>query len=107
MFTSFKLWFCLLWQNWRSTSPSRSIQVNFCILAGAVAYAEEALSILALARRRHPFELHLIDVDQVPDLLPKYGMRVPVVVVNGRERFHGKINRVLLERLLAAESAQG
>jgi glutaredoxin len=49
----------------------------------------------------------LIDVDRAEELKQAHGTRVPVVVVNGRERFHGRVNRALLERLLAAETAQG
>jgi len=51
-------------------------------------------------RGRFGFELEAIDADGNPDLVRLYGERVPVVVVNGRERFWGRINRVLLERFL-------
>jgi len=60
----------------------------------------EAYSLLEEMRGRFGFELEAIDADGNPDLVRLYGERVPVVVVNGRERFWGRINRVLLERLL-------
>lgn len=106
MFGSFGTRIRAIWQNWRGTPPGRHIRVDFYTRDGCC-LCDEALKLLASARRRYPFELHLIDVDQAASLQQAYGSRVPVIVVNGRERFHGRVNRVLLERLLAAESAQG
>mgnify|MGYP002626166057 CR=1 FL=1 len=45
-----------------------------------------------------PFES--IDVDADPALRERYNECVPVVHIDGRERFRGKINEVLLRRLL-------
>ncbi|QDU56290.1 glutaredoxin family protein [Aeoliella mucimassa] len=42
----------------------------------------------------------LIDIDQRPELLSKYTNCVPVVVIDGKVRFRGRIDRRLLERLL-------
>jgi glutaredoxin len=61
---------------------------------------------LTRARRRYGFALRVIDVDGDPELRRRHGERVPVVVVNGRERFWGRFNPVLLERLLAAGAAR-
>lgn len=41
-----------------------------------------------------------VDVDGDPALVEKYNTCVPVVVIDGRERFRGRINEVLLRRLL-------
>lgn len=41
-----------------------------------------------------------LDVDASPELLEKYDTCVPVVVIDGKERFRGKVNEVLLKRLL-------
>lgn len=38
-----------------------------------------------------PFELTTMDVDSAPSLLAQYGDRVPVVLINGRETFVGKM----------------
>lgn len=45
----------------------------------------------------------LIDIDARSDLLADYNHCVPVVVVDGKVRFRGKIDRVLLERLLVGK----
>jgi hypothetical protein len=39
------------------------------------------------------------DVDDDPELASQYGESVPVVTVNGKIRFRGRVNPVLLERL--------
>jgi hypothetical protein len=64
---------------------------------------EEAWSQLETARQRHGFTLTAVDVDAGPDLVSQYGDCVPVVLVDGKVRFRGRINPVLLDRLLRAE----
>src|SRR5262245_49592679 len=54
------------------------------------------------AKGRFSFDVTAVDVDGDPELVRRYGECVPVVVVNGKVRFRGRINRVLLERLLRA-----
>jgi hypothetical protein len=56
-------------------------------------------------RRAGPyaFRLEVIDVDGDPALRDRYGDWVPVVAVNGKVRFRGAVNPVLLDRLLRAE----
>jgi glutaredoxin len=95
-----------LWRHWRGGSPKTSPQVEFYTREGCC-LCDDALELLKVAQRRYPFQLQIIDVDQSPDLQAKYGSKVPVVLVNGRERFHGRINPVLLNRLLSAEVDQG
>jgi len=63
---------------------------------------EQAWAQLEEARRAHGFALSQVDVDAEPELARQYGECVPVVVVNGRVRFRGVINPVLLRRLLHA-----
>lgn len=41
-----------------------------------------------------------IDVDGQPDLVADYGNCVPVIFIDGRERFRGRVDEVLLRRLL-------
>jgi hypothetical protein len=67
---------------------------------------EEAWRQLEVARRRYGFTLTAANVDADPDLLALYGDCVPVVLVNGQVRFRGRINPMLLTRLLRAEAAK-
>ena len=61
---------------------------------------DDAWAILEKAQQRHGFTLETIDVDASPELTARYGDCVPVVLVNGKVRFRGKINEVLLRRIL-------
>jgi glutaredoxin len=54
------------------------------------------------ARQSYGFALSQVDVDGEPELARQYGDCVPVVTVNGRVRFRGALNPVLLRRLLRA-----
>jgi hypothetical protein len=63
---------------------------------------EQAWVQLEEARRRYQFTLRQEDVDNNSQLQREYGECVPVVVVNGRVRFRGVINPVLLKRLFQA-----
>jgi glutaredoxin len=59
---------------------------------------EEAIALLA----RHGLTPTLIDIDADPALLARYTACVPVVEIDGRERFRGRVNEALLRRILAA-----
>jgi glutaredoxin len=67
---------------------------------------EDVWALLERAQRRHHFLLESVDVDSDADLRARFGDQVPVVTVNGKVRFRGGVNEVLLERLLAAEAAK-
>jgi len=49
---------------------------------------------------RHGLTVETVDIDRDPQLVERYGQCVPVVFVDGRERFRGRIDPVLLRRLL-------
>jgi glutaredoxin len=59
---------------------------------------EEALALL----QRYGIEPQLVDIDADPQLCQRYNVCVPVVVIDGRERFRGRVDERLLRRLLAA-----
>jgi glutaredoxin len=46
------------------------------------------------------FDVEEVDIDADPELREKYDQCVPVVFIGGRERFRGRIDPVLLRRLL-------
>jgi glutaredoxin len=64
---------------------------------------EEAHSLLEVMRARFNFKLEIVDVDNSAELVQLYGDRVPVLMIGGKDRLWGKINPVLLDRLLRAE----
>ena len=64
---------------------------------------EDAEDLLQRAQQRYGFWLDRLDVDADPTLAARFGEQVPVIEVNGKVRFWGKVNPVLLERLFRAE----
>ena len=61
---------------------------------------DEARAEVEAVRMRHPFDLTEVDVSLDPVLHARYGERIPVLVVAGREAFEFHVNGDELERLL-------
>lgn len=57
---------------------------------------EDAEAVLERARATVAFELRTVDVDTDPELARRYGVRVPVVAVDGVERFEYEVPPALL-----------
>jgi glutaredoxin len=60
---------------------------------------DDAIALL----RRHGHEPRLVDIDADPKLRERYNLCVPVVEIDGKERFRGRINEVLLTRIVSAK----
>lgn len=58
---------------------------------------DDALALL----RRHGLSPSLVDIDADPELRERFTSCVPVVEIDGQVRFRGRVNEVLLCRLLA------
>ncbi len=54
---------------------------------------------------RNMLSFEVVDIDADPALRERYNECVPVVVIDGRERFRGRIDELLLRRLLAHRKA--
>lgn len=54
----------------------------------------------AAALKRHGLEFEVVDVDADPELRQRYDACVPVVVIDGKERFRGRVDELLLRRLV-------
>ena len=61
---------------------------------------DDARDVLLEARARTPFEIHEIDIETSDSLLREYGMRIPVVVIDGSEVFEYTVDAGELEALL-------
>ena len=53
----------------------------------------------------HGFRPVVVDIDCQPELIEKYGNCVPVVTIDGKLRFRGRVNPPLLRRLLDAQNS--
>jgi glutaredoxin len=59
-----------------------------------------AREVLLSTRERSPFEFEEVDIERDEALELEYGIRIPVVDVDGEERFEIEIDRGELTRLL-------
>ncbi len=85
---------------WRRAGPQRQVVLytrQGCHLC------DEAHAVLERTRARFPFALEVVDVDTDEELVRLHGLHVPVVTVDGQVRFRGRVNPVLLTRLLRAK----
>ena len=62
----------------------------------------KAMEVLEGFRRRYNLAIEPVDVDTDPALVDAHGLCVPVVAIDGKMRFKGEVNPVLLKRLLDA-----
>jgi glutaredoxin len=61
---------------------------------------DAARAVLEAERERTPFVLHEIDVQDDDALERVYGVRIPVVEIDGEERFEYEVDAIELSRLL-------
>jgi glutaredoxin len=83
-------------------TPPRPIPAVTVYTRAGCGCCKTAIALLEDRRRDHPFALELVDVDGDPALVAEHGDWVPVVAVGGKVRFRGKVEPVLLDRLLHA-----
>jgi glutaredoxin len=65
---------------------------------------DDARAVIEAQRFRTPFDLDEIDIETDDELVKEYGIRIPVVLIDGVERFEisvdpGELARLLSERL--------
>jgi glutaredoxin len=66
---------------------------------------EEAERVLRDEQAVTPFHLELVDIDRDPELVRRYGVRVPVVAVDGEELFEYEVPVDLLRARLGGVGA--
>ena len=67
-------------------------------------YTRQGCHLCDVARQiliEHGLEPSLIDIDGEPELRERFNECVPVVEIDGKVRFRGKVDPVLLRRLIA------
>lgn len=55
---------------------------------------------------QHGLRPKLVDIDADPSLVERFGQCVPVVEIDGKIRFRGRVSPVLLRRLIERRLAQ-
>lgn len=91
-------WFSDLF-SWRRAGARSQVEVLLYTRSGCH-LCDEALAILEKHNRDGQLAIRLVDIDQDDELRVRFDTTVPVVEINGTIRFRGRINEVLLRRLL-------
>lgn len=55
---------------------------------------------------QHGLRPRLVDIDADPSLVERFGQCVPVVEINGKTCFRGRVSPVLLRRFIARQLAR-
>ena len=63
---------------------------------------EIALDLL----NKHQLSVQIVDIDDCPELKGRYDTCVPVVVIDSKECFRGRVNEVLLRRFIRAKKVR-
>jgi glutaredoxin len=63
-----------------------------------------ARDVIESVRAREPFVFEEVDIETDDDLLRDYGIRIPVVTIDGEERFEITVDRGELEALVRVRS---
>ena len=91
--------------HWPRRTPRQRTDLHVLVYTRASCHlCDEAWAVLERYRRRYGFALVAKNVDEAADLVREYGEWVPVVAINGRVRFRGHVNEVLLRRILEEPS---
>jgi glutaredoxin len=61
---------------------------------------DEAKSVIESVQDRHRLEVHVINIEDDPELEARYGTEIPVVFINGRKSFKYRVDSHELERRL-------
>lgn len=88
-------WACLTRR--RTTSGPRAVIVYSRPGCHLCHEAEEAL---ARYQRRFGFTMNVVDISGDEALTQAHGESIPVVVIDGVVRFRGRVNEILLRRLM-------
>ena len=61
---------------------------------------DDARAVLRQVRATLPFDLREVDIETSDALLGEYGLRIPVVVIDGEEAFEYEVDAAELESML-------
>ena len=59
---------------------------------------DEAKDTIERVRRRYPFSLRVINIEEDPALEAEYGTQIPVIFINGNKVFKCRFDEVDLEK---------
>lgn len=95
----------LLWQAghqrtvWKPVRPGQRFHTVLVYSRPECLLCEEAVEVLNQYRHWIPIPSE-VNITEDPELLERYRESIPVIVIDGRKRFQGNVNEVLLRRLI-------
>ena len=84
---------------WSPDRPGVRFQSVVLYTRAECGLCDEARGLLALYREHLP-PLVEVDIDADPQLVNQFGTCVPVIEIDGRVRFRGRVSEMLLRRLI-------
>lgn len=88
----------------RTACPRHGLNIEGSVAAvNVVLYTREGCHLCDVAAgmlARYGIVPRAVDIDSDPELVSRYNHCVPVIVIDGKERFRGRINEVLLRRIV-------
>ena len=64
---------------------------------------DEAMEVLRKVNAEIAFDLEKIDISRNPELLDEFGLKIPVIFVDGVQAFKYRVNEGRLIKLLSAD----
>ena len=87
--------------SWLGLAPKQRPHLRVIVFTRASCpLCDEAWEMLKRQQSRYGFALEAKDIDESAELVREHGDWVPVVTINGQVRFRGRVNEVLLRRIL-------
>jgi glutaredoxin len=84
---------------WSASPPGRRFRRLVVYSRAACHLCDDAKAVLALYLDYLP-DLEEIDIDTRPELQERFGTSIPVVEIDGEIRFRGRVDEILLRRLI-------
>jgi glutaredoxin len=86
---------------WKPATPGRRFHSLIVYSRDDCHLCDDAKAVLGEYVEYLP-EIKDIDIDADPELKSRFDMLVPVVEIDGQVRFHGRVDEILLRRLIEA-----
>lgn len=84
---------------WKASAPGARFQRVIVYSREGCGLCDEAMEVLQ-RYSRYFNDLSEISIAESEELTEKYGTTIPVVEIDGEVRFQGRVNEVLLRRLI-------
>lgn len=93
------------WRRWFRSRTARGSRIDggpavVVYTSPTCPLCDDALEVIEAARRGRSFRLDVVDISGDPELQVLYGQEIPVVFVDGKKRFFGRVDPVLFRRLI-------